>query len=86
MVATALFVLVGAVISFPIWAQNAGSPESTTWNGLKGDVFGQKPIEPANGIVSIDAPKRAEDAAIVPGALFKCLLAPVYSGTAKTVS
>jgi len=66
MVATALFVLVGAVISFPIWAQNAGSPESTTWNGLKGDVFGQKPIEPANGIVSIDAPKRAEDAAIVP--------------------
>jgi sulfur-oxidizing protein SoxY len=66
MVATALFVLVCAVISFPVWAQNTAPPESTTWNGLKGDVFGQKPIEPANGIMSIDAPKRAEDAAIVP--------------------
>ncbi|MGN8020355.1 quinoprotein dehydrogenase-associated SoxYZ-like carrier [Phyllobacterium sp. 22229] len=66
MVAIALLVLVGAVISFPVWAQNAGPPESATWNGLKGDVFGQKTIEPANGIVRIDAPKRAEDAAIVP--------------------
>ncbi|RZS77772.1 sulfur-oxidizing protein SoxY [Phyllobacterium myrsinacearum] len=66
MVAIALLVLIGAVISFPVWAQNAGPPESATWNGLKGDVFGQKTIEPANGVVSIDAPKRAEDAAIVP--------------------
>ncbi|SDP90953.1 sulfur-oxidizing protein SoxY [Phyllobacterium sp. YR620] len=47
-------------------AQSASGPEPTTWNSLKGDVFGAKPIEPADGIISIEAPKRAEDAAIVP--------------------
>ncbi|WP_246711943.1 quinoprotein dehydrogenase-associated SoxYZ-like carrier [Phyllobacterium myrsinacearum] len=51
---------------------------------MKGDVFGQKFIEPANGIVSIEAPKRAEDAAIVPIDLhFKTDAA---SGRIKTVT
>ncbi|MBA8903208.1 quinoprotein dehydrogenase-associated SoxYZ-like carrier [Phyllobacterium sp. P30BS-XVII] len=66
LVAVVLFAFFGSALPFPVWAQNAGPPESTTWNSLKGDVFEQKSIEAANGIVTIDAPKRAEDAAIVP--------------------
>jgi sulfur-oxidizing protein SoxY len=47
-------------------SQKTSAPEAATWNSLKGDVFGDRPIQPADGLVSIDAPKRAEDAAIVP--------------------
>lgn len=56
----------GAAMSFAANAQNTSAPESATWNSIKGDVFGDKSIGPANGIVTIEAPKRAEDAAIVP--------------------
>ncbi|MCS0496227.1 quinoprotein dehydrogenase-associated SoxYZ-like carrier [Ancylobacter mangrovi] len=45
-------------------AQEAGSEE--TWNALKPDVFGERPIEAASPLVRLDAPTRAEDAAMVP--------------------
>lgn len=45
----------------------AQSPTATaTWDSLKTDIFGDRTIEAADGIVTIDAPARAEDAAIVP--------------------
>jgi len=56
--------LAASAASFGALAQDA--PSEATWNGLKGDVFGAKAILPADGIISIEAPKRAEDAAIVP--------------------
>jgi sulfur-oxidizing protein SoxY len=61
-----MLVLVGAAIPFAASAQSTSVPDTKTWDGLKGDVFGQKPIEAAGDIVTIEAPKRAEDAAIVP--------------------
>jgi sulfur-oxidizing protein SoxY len=64
--AIVLLTLLGTAVSFTAAAQGTSAPESTTWNSLKGDVFGQKTIEPADDIISIEAPKRAEDAAIVP--------------------
>ncbi|PPD46673.1 MAG: quinoprotein dehydrogenase-associated SoxYZ-like carrier [Methylocystis sp.] len=36
------------------------------WPGLVTDIFQGRAIAPADGTVSLDAPKRAEDAAIVP--------------------
>ncbi len=64
--AVVLLTMLGATVSLGAQAQSAGGPEPATWNSLKSDVFGQKTIEPADGIISIEAPKRAEDAAIVP--------------------
>lgn len=45
-------------------AQEAGSDD--TWKALKPDVFGERPIEDASPLLRLDAPKRAEDAAMVP--------------------
>lgn len=44
----------------------AADESEATWTSIKPDIFGDKPIEEASPIVSLDAPKRAEDAAIVP--------------------
>lgn len=48
-------------------AENAESED--TWKGLKPMFFGDKPIDEAPGYVTLDAPARAEDAALVPIAL-----------------
>lgn len=64
---TAMLVfLVGAGGSTAVVAQSAAPPVSTVWDSLKGDVFGDRAIEQADDLVTIEAPKRAEDAAIVP--------------------
>ncbi|QIB36340.1 quinoprotein dehydrogenase-associated SoxYZ-like carrier [Ancylobacter pratisalsi] len=45
-------------------AQEANAEES--WNALKPDVFGERPIADSSPLVRLDAPTRAEDAAMVP--------------------
>lgn len=65
-ISVVLLTLIATAVPLAAGAQGTNIPASTTWNSLKGDVFGQKAVEPANGIVVIDAPKRAEDAALVP--------------------
>lgn len=50
----------------PAFAQSAAGTEPPVWDSLKGDVFGERTIAESSGLVTIDAPKRAEDAAIVP--------------------
>jgi sulfur-oxidizing protein SoxY len=50
-------------------AQSAASddqPSEATWNSIKGDIFKNRPILDGTGLVVLDAPRRAEDAAIVP--------------------
>ncbi len=49
-------------------AQAAGGdqPSEETWNSIKGDIFKDRPILDGAGLVVLDAPKRAEDAAVVP--------------------
>ncbi|PRD41453.1 quinoprotein dehydrogenase-associated SoxYZ-like carrier [Phyllobacterium phragmitis] len=61
-----LTALLGAFPILPLHAQQTSVPESAVWSDLRSDVFGDKPIEAADGIIAIEAPKRAEDAAIVP--------------------
>ncbi len=50
----------------PVFAQSQPAPEPTAWESFRGDVFGERPIVEADGLVTIEAPKRAQDAAIVP--------------------
>jgi sulfur-oxidizing protein SoxY len=44
----------------------ADQPSEETWNSIKGDIFKNRPIEDGTGVVALDAPRRAEDAALVP--------------------
>ena len=66
LVAATLVFLVGAGGSTTVVAQSAAPPVSTVWDSLKGDVFGDRAIDQTDDLVTIEAPKRAEDAAIVP--------------------
>jgi sulfur-oxidizing protein SoxY len=50
-------------------AQTAASqdqPSEETWNSIKGDIFKDRPILDGSGLVMLDAPRRADDAAVVP--------------------
>ena len=50
----------------PAAAQQSMESSEKIWTGLKGDVFGERPILADTGLVRIEAPKRAQDAALVP--------------------
>lgn len=51
----------------PAWAEVANPLQpSATWDEIAGDVVGDVTPGPADGILDLDAPVRAEDAAIVP--------------------
>src|SRR3984893_5017398 len=41
-------------------------PSEATWNNIKGDIFKDRPILDGSGLVILDAPRRAENAALVP--------------------
>jgi sulfur-oxidizing protein SoxY len=41
-------------------------PSEDTWNSIKGDIFKDRPILDGSGLVILDAPRRAEDSAVVP--------------------
>ncbi len=41
-------------------------PSEATWNSIKGDIFKDRPILDGAGLVILDAPRRAENAALVP--------------------
>src|ERR1039458_5648465 len=44
----------------------AEQPSEDTWNSIKDDIFKGRPILDGSGLVVLDAPRRAEDAAVVP--------------------
>jgi sulfur-oxidizing protein SoxY len=65
-----LFAMVAAIaitgFPQPASAQQTAASSEKVWNSLKGDVFGDRPILLDTGLITIEAPKRAQDAAIVP--------------------
>ncbi len=61
-VARAAFVALFALASPALAESTAPDP----WPSLVTDIFHGREVSPADGTVSLDAPKRAEDAAIVP--------------------
>lgn len=74
-----------AVAAGPVWAQDAPDPsqdtglvESATWEEIKGDVVGDGPILDGEGILTLEAPFRAEDAATVPVRVVQAEDAPAF--------
>ena len=47
-------------------AEDAAQPSEETWDAIKGDIFKGRPVLDGSAFVSLEAPRRAEDAAIVP--------------------
>jgi sulfur-oxidizing protein SoxY len=54
------------VCAGPAAAQQSMAGSEKIWAALKGDVLGDRPILLDTGLVRIEAPKRAQDAALVP--------------------
>ncbi len=50
-------------------ATGARSAEPDPWPGLKAEIFQEIPILETTGVVTLEAPERAEDAALVPVAI-----------------
>ena len=61
-----VMIAVGAASAPAAWAQDAPPPSEETWNSIKDDIFKGRPIVDGAGLVTLEAPRRAEDAAIVP--------------------
>ena len=47
-------------------AADTDHPREDTWNKIKGAIFNDRPILDGSGLVVLDAPHRAQDAALVP--------------------
>ncbi|MFE1601828.1 quinoprotein dehydrogenase-associated SoxYZ-like carrier [Methylobacterium sp. ID0610] len=64
--------LAGAALALglagPALAQDEARPE-TAWTELRAGITGDRPIRDGAGLVTLETPKRAEDAAIVPVAI-----------------
>jgi sulfur-oxidizing protein SoxY len=58
-----------AALCLGLWLSLLATPviaQDDPWPSLAADIFDGKPIADANGLVTLDAPYRAEDAALVP--------------------
>ncbi|HEX2839657.1 quinoprotein dehydrogenase-associated SoxYZ-like carrier [Hyphomicrobium sp.] len=58
-----------AIVMAATWMVGAVYPakaEEDMWPSLRSEVFGDRPIKESDGVVILDAPSRAEDAAVVP--------------------
>jgi sulfur-oxidizing protein SoxY len=53
-------------LSEPAAAQQSMAGSEKIWAALKGDVLGDRPVLLDTGLIRIEAPKRAQDAALVP--------------------
>jgi sulfur-oxidizing protein SoxY len=65
----AAFLLTTAVASVaiaPAWAEVSEAERAARWADLKGQIFGDRPVEDGSDLIAIEAADRAEDAAIVP--------------------
>jgi sulfur-oxidizing protein SoxY len=69
--------LAAAGLSWPAYAQSTPEESNKLWEGLKTDVFGSRPIKLNTGLVTLVAPKRAQDAGLVP---IDIMIDPVKSG------
>ncbi|MDT0634396.1 quinoprotein dehydrogenase-associated SoxYZ-like carrier [Spectribacter hydrogenoxidans] len=67
--ATAIAGLLGPTMARAATADDEQIPESSAWPSLKAEHFGDRQIRDGEAIIGLDAPYRAEDAAIVPIAI-----------------
>jgi sulfur-oxidizing protein SoxY len=68
LISTTFVLSAGVLTALPGTAHAQQTPASSeqVWQGLKGDVFGDRAIQVDSDLVRIEAPKRAQDAALVP--------------------
>jgi sulfur-oxidizing protein SoxY len=83
------FLLVAGLISVvPFGAGQTQTPASDSydpWPGLVQDIFDNRPIDDGSGIIGIEMPYRAEDAAIVPVTL-RVKLPPTDTRRVKAIT
>jgi sulfur-oxidizing protein SoxY len=73
--------LFGVVLAGPARAEPTEAQRAARWADLRHAIFGDRVVEDAGDLVAIDAPERAEDAAIVPVAIRVAeTLAPAIRG------
>jgi sulfur-oxidizing protein SoxY len=61
--------LLGFALPAPARAEQSEAERMARWSELRHAIFGDRVVEDAGDLVAIDAPARAEDAAIVPVAI-----------------
>src|SRR5688500_7519907 len=54
------FMILGSACAVPAWASD------DLWPSLAADIFDGKPLAASDGLISLEAPYRAEDAALTP--------------------
>jgi sulfur-oxidizing protein SoxY len=67
--AISLLLLLLFAIAGPARAERSEAERAARWSELQHAIFGNRVVEDAGDLVAIDAPARAEDAAIVPVAI-----------------
>jgi sulfur-oxidizing protein SoxY len=72
-----------ALAASMLFSPLAASADEDLWPSLKTEVFGDKPITEGDGFVIVDAPERAEDAAIVP---ITVRVPPTVKGALKSMT
>ncbi len=50
----------------PAVAEESDAERAERWHDLKQAVFGDRPVQDGTGVIALDAPARAQDAALVP--------------------
>src|SRR5271166_6237512 len=63
------FLLLSLTLAGPASAEQSEAERAARWSDLRHAIFGDRVVEDAGALVAIDAPARAEDAAIVPVAI-----------------
>src|SRR5271166_6820263 len=65
----AFLLLLVLALPGPAGAEQSEAERAARWSDLRHAIFGDRVVEDAGDLVAIDAPARAEDAAIVPVAI-----------------
>jgi sulfur-oxidizing protein SoxY len=60
---------VGWALLGTAWGADPDPEASAVWRKVRADLFAERPIAPGEGVVSLEAPARASDAAVVPIAI-----------------
>lgn len=66
LLATGITALTAARTLSPAWAADDDAQRAERWDDLKHAVFGDRAVGDGTGMISLDAPSRALDAALVP--------------------
>ncbi|MEQ1718459.1 MAG: quinoprotein dehydrogenase-associated SoxYZ-like carrier [Hyphomicrobium sp.] len=60
----------GALAVSPVMAQDDDAPEPPGWNGIRKEFYGDREVIETKSAVIVEAPDKAEDAAIVPVTIY----------------